>query len=69
MAALVSSHSQKTPEDMIDQQYINMVSKSIIDDETGESLEYRHIINRDKHKNTLVIYFANDLRRLEQAAA
>ena len=38
-----------------------MLKNSIIDDETGESLEYRHLIKLDKHKKTWVKYFANDM--------
>ena len=43
-----------------------MLLNSIIDDEIGESLEYRHRIKRDKHKNIWVKYFANELGRLAQ---
>ena len=51
---------------MTDQHYINMLYNSIIDDETGDSLEYRNLIKRDKHKNTWVEYFANELRHRAQ---
>ena len=50
--ALISYHDQKTPDDITDNQDINILEKSIIDDEIGDSLEYRHLIRRDKHKNT-----------------
>ena len=63
---IISSHFHKTPEDTIYHQYINIMSKSIIDDETGESLEYRHLIKHDKHKNKWVKYFSNELGRLTQ---
>ena len=42
---------------MIDHQYLNIITKSIIDNETGESIEYSHIMKRDKHKNKWVEYF------------
>ena len=51
---------------MIDHQYINMMENSIIDYETGGSLEYRHLIKLDKHKNIWVKYFANELGGLAQ---
>ena len=34
--ALNATHSQKTLEYMIDHQYLNILAKPIIDDETGE---------------------------------
>ena len=49
---LIVSRAEKTAEDMIDHEYINILEKSIIDDETWESLENRHLIKYDKHKNT-----------------
>ena len=42
------------------------MEKSIIDDETGYSLEYRQLIKRDKHKMIWVKYFANELGCLAQ---
>ena len=51
---------------MAEQQYLNMLATSIIDDETGESLEYRHIIKRDKHKKIWVKYFSNELGHMAQ---
>ena len=54
---LIASHTQKTSEEMIDRQYVNMLANSIINDETGYSLEYRHLIKIDKQKNTWVEYF------------
>ena len=43
-----------------------MLEKPIIDDETGDSLEYKHLIKSDKYKKTLVKYFTNELGRLAQ---
>ena len=43
-----------------------MTENSIIVNETGDSLEYRHPIKRDKHKWEWMKYFANELGRLEQ---
>ena len=37
---LIASHIQETPEEMTYHQYLNMLANSIIDDKTGESLEY-----------------------------
>ena len=59
--ALIVSHAHKTPEYMIDYQYLNMLAKSIINNETGASLEYRRLIKCDRHKKTCVEYFANEL--------
>ena len=52
--ALIADHAQKTQEDMTDHQYINILENSIVDDEKGDSLEYRHLIKRDKPKKTWV---------------
>ena len=49
--ALIVYHKQQTPEEMTEHQYLNILDNSIINDETGESLEYRHLIKNDKHKN------------------
>ena len=38
-----------------------MLTNSIIDDEKGDSLEYRRIIKHDKHKNIWVKYFVEEL--------
>ena len=43
-----------------------MLYNSIIDDETGDSLEYRHLIKCDKHNKTWAKYFSNEVRRLTQ---
>ena len=43
-----------------------MTANSIIDDETGEPLEYRHLIKGGKHKNIWVKYFSNELGRPTQ---
>ena len=63
---LIATQSQKTPEYMTDHHYLNMLTNSIIDYETGGSLEYRHLIKLDKHKNTWVECFSNELGRLAQ---
>ena len=42
---LISAHSQKIPMEIPDYQYLNIMVNSIIGDETGESLEYRYLIN------------------------
>ena len=47
-------------------QYLNILANLIIDEETGDSLEYRHLIKCDKYKNTRVQYFADELGRLAQ---
>ena len=36
---LIAAHAQKKPEYMTDNKYLNILAKSIIDDEIGESLE------------------------------
>ena len=64
--ALIAYQIKKTPEDMTDHQYLNILSNSIIDYETWESLEYIRLIKRDKHKNKWVKYFSNELVRLSQ---
>ena len=43
-----------------------MIKTPIKDDKKGGSLEYRQLIKRDKHKNTWVEYFPNELGRLPQ---
>ena len=58
---LIASHTQKTSEVTIYHQYLNFLSKSIIHDETGKSLEYRHIIKQNKYKETWVKYFPHAL--------
>ena len=63
---LIADHAQKTTEEISDHQYINMLLNSIIDDEIGESLEYRHLIKCDKHINIRVKYFSNGLVCLAQ---
>ena len=65
-SALIADHTKEKPEGIKDHQYINMLEKSIICDETWESLEYRHVVRHDKQKNTFVKYFFNDLGYLEQ---
>ena len=55
--ALISDHARKIPEDMIDHQYINILENLIIDNETGGLLEYRHLVKRNKHKNTWLKIF------------
>ena len=47
-------------------QYPHILENSIIDDETGELIEFIHLIKRDKYKNTWVKYLANDLGCLAQ---
>ena len=48
------------------QQYLNILSNSIIIDKTGESLEYRHLIKCNNHIETWVRNFANKLGCLSQ---
>ena len=63
---IIADHSHKTPEGMTYHQYLNIKGNSIIDDKTGGSLQYRHIIKRDKHKNTWLKSFSNKLVILVQ---
>ena len=58
---LITAHNHQIPEDITDQQYLNIMERSIVDDEKGESLEYRHLIKFDRHKKIWVKYFANEL--------
>ena len=48
--ALISAHYQPTLIECTHHQYINMLANYIIDDETGNLLEYRHLIKRKKAK-------------------
>ena len=64
--ALFSSHTHKILEDRIHHWYLNMLENSIIDDETGDSLEYKKLLKFDKHKHIKVKYVANDLGSLAQ---
>ena len=39
---------------------------AIIDDKTGQPLEYQHLIKLDKYKDTWLPFFANELGHLAQ---
>ena len=52
--ALIATHAQPTRREMKDHQYLNMLNSSISADKKIVSLEYRHLLKRDKHKNTWV---------------
>ena len=42
------------------------LANPIIDDNTGQELEYRHLIKQDKYKEVWKKSFANELGRLAQ---
>ena len=44
-------------------------SNTIIDNDTGEALKYRHLITKDKYQEVWTNYFIKELDQLEQGCA
>ena len=44
-------------------------ANTIIDNDTGEALQYRHLINRDEYREVWTNYFCKELDQLAQASA
>ena len=52
----IATQTQQTLEEITYHQYLNILENPRIDDEKRKSLEYIHLIEHDKHKNTWVKY-------------
>ena len=47
-------------------QFLVDMAAAVLDDETGELLEYRHLVQRPKHRKDWGFSFGNEIGRLAQ---
>ena len=58
--------AQQIPSRRFPQQFILDYAAAVLDHETGEMLEYRHLIGRPKYKKEWGVSFGNEIGRLAQ---